>query len=133
MGWPGDRFSARALMLGAAAMIGGGTVLLGNISELWHSHVIYGIFVGSMGHAAFSVLLPVIMTKWFYRNLGIAMGMYWAGQSVGPMIFAPLFHASSTAVPPTRGCRPTAPRASRTSRCPAIRLRRRRASAIFCA
>lgn len=94
MGWLGDRYSARALMLGAAAMIGVGTVLLGSITQLWHFYLIYGIFVGSMGHAAFSVLLPVIMTRWFYRHLGIVMGVYWAGQGLGPMIFAPLFRWS---------------------------------------
>jgi MFS family permease len=44
-----------------------------------------------MGHAAFSVLLPVILTRWFHRHLGVVMGLYWAGQGIGPMIFAPLF------------------------------------------
>jgi MFS family permease len=91
MGWLGDRFGARQLMLIAAAMIGGGTVALGSIQELWQFYIVYGIFVGSMGHAAFSVLLPVIMTRWFQRHLGIVMGLYWAGQGIGPMIFAPLF------------------------------------------
>jgi MFS family permease len=91
MGWLGDRFGARQLMLIAAAMIGGGTLLLGSIQELWQFYLIYGIFVGSMGHAAFSVLLPVILTRWFHRNLGVVTGLYWAGQGVGPMIFAPLF------------------------------------------
>ena len=91
MGWLGDRFGARQLMLIAAAMIGGGTVALGAIQELWQFYIVYGIFVGSMGHAAFSVLLPVIMTRWFHRHLGIVMGLYWAGQGIGPMIFAPLF------------------------------------------
>ena len=91
MGWLGDRFGARQLMLFAAFMIGTGTVMLGMIQELWHFYIIYGIFVGSMGHAAFSVLLPVIMTRWFSRNLGVVMGLYWAGQGIGPMIFAPLF------------------------------------------
>lgn len=94
MGWLGDRFGARQLMLGAAIMIGTGTVLLGTISELWHFYLIYGVLVGSMGHAAFSVLLPVIMTRWFYRHLGIVMGIYWAGQGLGPVIFAPLFRWS---------------------------------------
>lgn len=91
MGWLGDRFGARQLMLIAAGMIGVGTVLLGSIQELWQFYIIYGIFVGSMGHAAFSVLLPVIMTRWFHRHLGIVIGLYWAGQGIGPMIFAPLF------------------------------------------
>ena len=91
MGWLGDRFGSRQLMLIAATMIGVGTLLLGYIQELWQFYIIYGIFVGSMGHAAFSVLLPVIMTRWFHRHLGIVMGLYWAGQGIGPMIFAPLF------------------------------------------
>ncbi len=91
MGWLGDRFGARILMLIASALIGVGTVLLGTITELWHFYLFYGFFVGSLGHAAFSVLLPVIMTRWFYRHMGIALGIYWAAQGLGPVIFAPLF------------------------------------------
>ena len=91
MGWLGDRMGARSLMVGASLMIGLGTVLLGSISELWHFYLIYGFLVGSMGHAAFSVLLPVIMTRWFVSNMGVALGIYWAGQGLGPVIFAPLF------------------------------------------
>ena len=59
--------------------------------ELWQFYLYYALFVGSMGHAAFSVLLPVIVSRWFYRRLGIAMGLYFAAQGLGPMIFAPLF------------------------------------------
>ena len=91
MGWLGDRYGARMLMLGASLLIGAGTVLLGTITELWHFYLFYGFFVGSLGHAAFSVLLPVIMTRWFYRHMGIALGLYWASQGLGPVIFAPLF------------------------------------------
>ena len=91
MGWLGDRYSARTLMLAAALMIGGGTVLLGMVKELWQFYVVYAVFVGSTGHAAFSVLLPVIVTRWFYRNLGIVMGLFFAAQGLGPVIFAPLF------------------------------------------
>ena len=49
MGWLGDRYGARPLMLAAAVMIGAGTVLLGTITELWHFYVFYVVFVGSMG------------------------------------------------------------------------------------
>lgn len=91
MGWLGDRMGARLVMVFASLLIGGGTIMLGSISELWHFYVVYGFFVGSMGHAAFSVLLPVIMTRWFVRNMGIALGIYWAAQGLGPVIFAPLF------------------------------------------
>lgn len=91
MGWLGDRFGARWLMIGAALLITAGTYLLGTITELWQFYVYYGFFVGSMGHAAFTVLLPVILTRWFDRYMGLAVGIYWAAMGVGPMIFAPVF------------------------------------------
>lgn len=90
-GWLGDRLSARTLMLGAALMISGGTVMLGMIQELWHLYVIYGVFVGALGNAAFVVLIPVIITRWFAKKMGLALGIYWAGLGLGPVIFAPLF------------------------------------------
>lgn len=91
MGWLGDRFGARWLMIGAALLITAGTYLLGTITELWQFYVYYGFFVGSMGHAAFTVLLPVILTRWFDRYMGLAVGIYWAAMGIGPMIFAPVF------------------------------------------
>lgn len=90
-GWLGDRYSARTLMLGSSLMISAGTVLLGMIEELWHLHVIYGVFVGALGNAAFIVLLPVIITRWFSRKMGLALGIYWAGLGMGPVVFALLF------------------------------------------
>jgi len=90
-GWLGDRYSARTLMLGSSLMISAGTVLLGLIEELWHLHVIYGVFVGALGNAAFIVLLPVIITRWFNQKMGLALGIYWAGLGMGPVVFALLF------------------------------------------
>jgi MFS family permease len=91
MGWLGDRYGARWLMIGAALLITAGTYLIGTITELWQFYVYYGFFVGSMGHAAFTVLLPVILTRWFDRYMGLAVGIYWAAMGIGPMIFAPVF------------------------------------------
>src|SRR5450759_2330113 len=91
MGWLGDRYGARKLMIGSSLLITTGTVLLGTIKELWHFYVYYGLFVGSLGNAAFMVLLPVILTRWFSRHMGLALGVYWAAMGAGPMIFAPLF------------------------------------------
>src|SRR5688572_14439103 len=91
MGWLGDRFGARPLMLTASFMISVGTVLLGTITELWQFYLYYALFVGAMGHAAFTVLLPVILTRWFKRHMGLAIGIYWGGLGAGPVLFAPLF------------------------------------------
>jgi len=90
-GWLGDRYGARILMIGASIMISAGTVLLGMIQELWHLYVLYGVFVGALGNAAFQVLLPVIVTRWFEKKMGLALGFYWAALGAGPAIFAPFF------------------------------------------
>ncbi|MGE4112165.1 MAG: MFS transporter [Burkholderiales bacterium] len=90
-GWLGDRYGARTLMLGAALMISAGTAMLGMISELWQLYVLYGVFVGALGNAAFQVLLPVIITRWFETRMGLALGFYWAALGAGPAVFAPLF------------------------------------------
>ncbi len=91
MGWLGDRYGARRLMIGASLIISTGTVLLGTVKELWQFYVFYGLFVGSLGNAAFTVLLPVILTRWFHHKLGVASGFYWAALGMGPVLFAPLF------------------------------------------
>src|SRR5688572_2471409 len=90
-GWLGDRYGARLLMIVASLMISLGTALLGMIGELWHFYVLYGVMVGALGHAAFMVLLPVIVTRWFERRMGLALGIYWAALGAGPVVFAPLF------------------------------------------
>ena len=91
MGWLGDKFGARPLMLFASLLISVGTILLGTITELWQFYLFYALFVGSMGHAAFTVLLPVILTRWFKRHMGLAIGIYWGALGAGPVLFAPLF------------------------------------------
>ena len=91
IGWLGDRFGARPLMLFASIVISVGTVMLGTITELWQFYLYYALFVGSMGHAAFNVLLPVILTRWFKRHMGLAIGAYWAALGSSPVLFAPLF------------------------------------------
>ena len=91
MGWLGDRYGARPLMIAASFIISIGTVLLGTIKELWQFYLFYALFVGSMGHAAFTVLLPVIVTRWFHRHMGLAIGIYWGALGSGPVLFAPLF------------------------------------------
>jgi MFS family permease len=91
MGWLGDRYGARPLMIVASILISVGTILIGTITELWQFYLFYGLFVGSMGHAAFTVLLPVIVTRWFHRHMGLAVGIYWGALGAGPVLFAPLF------------------------------------------
>ena len=77
MGWLGDRFGARQLMLIAAGMIGVGTVLLGYIEELWQFYIIYGIFVGT----------SVTSTYYFYYNSIHIGGNYSLGSTTSRCLY----------------------------------------------
>jgi predicted MFS family arabinose efflux permease len=35
-------------------------------------------------------LLPVLVSRWFYRKLGLAMGLLWVSLSLGPALFSPI-------------------------------------------
>src|SRR5262245_56209088 len=91
IGWLGDRYGARVLLIGASMMISAGTILLGTIRELWQFYLFYSLLVGALGHAVFTVQLPVIITRWYERKMGLALGLYWGALGAGPVVFAPLF------------------------------------------
>ena len=39
----------------------------------------------------------MILTRWFKRHMGLAIGIYWGGLGAGPVLFAPLFYGGMAA------------------------------------
>lgn len=84
-----DRIGVRPLMLLGLALLAGGYFAYGTIDSLGQ---IYGI------HAAFALTLAtcglvvnvMLVSKWFVRNRGLAIGIALAGTSLGNAALAPL-------------------------------------------
>ncbi len=89
-----ERISPRRIVLAGGVIFTAGLLLTSTISSLWQFHLHFGVIVGGLGAAPFAVLLPVLLSRWFVRRLGMAMGLMWVSLSIGPAILSPLIRGS---------------------------------------
>jgi cyanate permease len=54
-------------------------------------YIYYGVIISGLGTAVFHILMPVVITRWFTRRLGLAMGFMWSAVGFGPVVLSPLF------------------------------------------
>ncbi len=62
-----------------------GMLLTATVTHLWQFQFYFGVLIGGLSSAPFVVLLPVLLSRWFYRKLGLAIGLMWASLSAGPL------------------------------------------------
>lgn len=89
-----ERISPRRIVLAGGVIFTAGLLLISTISQLWQFQLYFGALVGGLGAAPFTVLLPVLLSRWFVRRLGMAMGLMWVSLSIGPAILSPLIRGS---------------------------------------
>lgn len=85
-----DRIGSRAIMIAGAFFFALGMVLTATVTQAWQFQLYFGFLVGGLGSAAFTVMLPVLLTQWFNKKLGLALGLMWTSLSSGPLLFSPL-------------------------------------------
>jgi MFS family permease len=91
-GWVIDRFGPRRLMLAGILMAGGALVGLGAVSALAWFYVFY--LFNALGYVCGGPLPnQVLLSRWFDRNRGKAMGFAYLGIGIGGAIVPLLAHA----------------------------------------
>jgi len=86
VGWGYDRFGPRILMPFGAFLIGCGLLLSGASSSLWQLYLSYGLLVGlGIGCIGF-VSNTALLSHWFRRRRGTAMGAATMGLGVGILV-----------------------------------------------
>jgi MFS family permease len=89
IGFMVDKLGPRRVVPLGAIVLAFGLSALSRTSQIWHLYIFFGFFVGLgislVGNASF---IPVI-SNWFVRRRGTAMGIYFAGVAGAPAI-APL-------------------------------------------
>ena len=71
-------------------LMGGSFTLLSQAGSIWQVFLLFGV-VFSMGYALCSSSVPVvIITRWFEKKRGLAMGIVMAGFAVGQLILVPV-------------------------------------------
>jgi MFS family permease len=88
-GWLLDRFDARFVMATGAGFCGIGFVcasLSNSYASMMAAYVLIGIGVGLAAY----VPVTVVITNWFDRRRGLALGIALAGEFVGIMVMGPV-------------------------------------------
>lgn len=94
-GWIVDRFGPRRLMLAGIVMAGGALIGLGAMSAVWAFYFFY--FFNALGYVCGGPLPnQVLLSRWFDRSRGKAMGIAYLGIGAGGAI-VPLLAAWLTA------------------------------------
>jgi sugar phosphate permease len=90
-GWIVDRFGPRRLMLAGILMAGGALMGLGAMSAVWTFYLFY--VVNALGYVCGGPLPnQVLLSQWFDRARGKAMGVAYLGIGIGGAIVPLLSH-----------------------------------------
>jgi MFS family permease len=90
VGWSFDRLGPRVLMPLGGGFVGMGLFLSGKSDSLWALYLSYGIIAGAgLGSLGF-VSNSALISHWFHRRRGMAMGLATMGLGLGVLIIVPL-------------------------------------------
>lgn len=93
-----DRYGARKLILASAFLFVAGMLLTATMTQLWQFYLYYGVLLGGVGSTVFNLTLPVLLTHWFHKKAGLALGLLWSAVGTGPIFSAPIFRWLLTTV-----------------------------------
>ena len=85
-----DRYSVRSLMMFGAAALTAGYFALSYVTSMWQVVLAYAVFVAPASVLSSSLPASVLLSRWFVRRRGFAMGIAAMGYSIGGFVFPPL-------------------------------------------
>lgn len=88
-GWASDRYGPRITILLMGLFAGLGLLLTSQTNSFWQLFLTYSLLL-SMGSTPTYVVLTSIVSRWFDKKRGLALGIAGIGAGLGPVIMAPL-------------------------------------------
>ena len=88
-GWLSDRWGTRLVVAGGGVILGAALALTGQVTSLAQYYLCFGL-LGGAGIAGMLIPSTTIVTRWFVRSRGTAMGVLSAGGPGSAVIFYPL-------------------------------------------
>jgi MFS family permease len=88
-GWLSDRWGTRVVVTGGGLTLGVALALTGQVTSLAHYYLCFGV-LGAAGIAGMLIPSTTIVTRWFVRSRGTAMGVLSAGGPGSAVAFYPL-------------------------------------------
>jgi MFS family permease len=88
-GWLADKYGVRKTMVFCGLMMGAGYLLSSQISNLWQFFLTYGI-VEAIGVSGIFGIGSAIVSRWFTKNRGLALGILASGSGLGTLLLVPI-------------------------------------------
>ena len=83
-----DKYGAKPVLIAGAATAGFGFILLSQVTQLWQFFAVYTLM--SVGWSGTSIPpISALISNWFIRRRGFAMGLTMTGLSLGGMVMVP--------------------------------------------
>jgi len=87
-GWLADRYGGRKVMIFCGVMIGAGYLLSSQIETLWQFFLTYAV-VEAIGMSGIFGIGTALVTRWFVKNRGLALGIVASGSGLGTFLIVP--------------------------------------------
>ncbi len=88
-GWLSDRWGTRTVVAGGGVILGVALALTGQVTSLAQYYLCFGL-LGAAGIAGMLIPSTTIVTRWFVRSRGTAMGVLSTGGPGSAVVFYPL-------------------------------------------
>jgi MFS transporter, OFA family, oxalate/formate antiporter len=88
-GWLSDRWGTRAVVAAGGVILGAALALTGQVTSLPQYYLSFGL-LGAAGIAGMLIPSTTIVTRWFLRSRGTAMGVLSTGGPGSAVVFYPL-------------------------------------------
>lgn len=85
-----DRFGPRVVIPIGSVILAGGLAACSMVSEAWHLYLAYGVLAAIGVNAVGTMVNMTVLTNWFSRRRGAAIGFASAGIGVGMLVLVPL-------------------------------------------
>ena len=89
-GWLVDRFGPKWVMFAGISFIGAGLLLMNSIQSVWAYYLVWGVLIASGNNLALTIPIDKIITNWFIKKRGIALGIKFASIGVGGIAVVPI-------------------------------------------
>jgi len=87
-----DRTSLRRMMVIGGLTVAAGYAMLSLVTEFWQVLVIFGLLIAPANVLIGPIAVTVLISRWFVKRRGTAIGIALAGISTGSVVFPPIVH-----------------------------------------
>jgi MFS family permease len=84
-----DRFGPRVVITLLGLLAGGGLLLMSTVGSIVHVYLVWILIIGVGGSCSFTPITSTL-PKWFKERRGLAIGITFAGVSLGGIIWPPI-------------------------------------------